>query len=93
MKPSLSDVLLRPVNQTQQSTTGFFQAVQDLQAVSLATLQRGQDHRFEMPAQLVALNRFHAFILDKLGIGVKSGPRRDETDSDLPIPQGLVLLQ
>ena len=44
----------------------------DLQAVRLAPLQGGQNHRFEMPPQLIALNRFHVFILDKLGINVKS---------------------
>jgi hypothetical protein len=61
-----------PFLEPQQSAAGFLQAVEDLQAVSLAPLQRGQDHRLEMPTQLVALNRFHVLILDKLGISVKS---------------------
>src|SRR6516164_2722911 len=50
--------------------------MQNLQSVRFAPLQRGEDHRFEMPTQLVALSLFHAFILDRLGIGIKSRPRR-----------------
>ncbi len=34
----------------------------------LPLLQIGKNHRFQVPAQFVAVDRFHAFILDRLGI-------------------------
>src|SRR6185369_2595070 len=43
---------------------------QNLQAVRLALFQCGQDHRFEMAAQFIAVNGFHAIILDRLVIKV-----------------------
>src|SRR5262249_20736507 len=60
----------RPLLEPQQPASGLLQPAQDPQAVRLAPLQRGQDHRFEMAAQLVAVDRFHPFILDRLGIDV-----------------------
>jgi hypothetical protein len=47
--------------------------------VRLALLQRGEDHGLEMPAQFVAVDRFHAIILDRLGIKV-NGVCRDSSD-------------
>ena len=39
--------------------------------MGLASLQNGEDHRFEMATQLVAADGFHADILACLGTGVK----------------------
>ena len=55
----------------QQPAAGRLQAAQDLQAMRLPPLQRGQDHGFEVATQLVAVDRFHAIILDRLGIKSK----------------------
>jgi hypothetical protein len=51
--------------------------------VSLTLLERGKDHRFEMATQFVAVDRFHAFIIDRLGITVngEGGPVARERPS------------
>jgi hypothetical protein len=51
--------------------------------VSLAPLERGKDHRFEMATQFVAVDRFHPFIIDRLGIAVngEGGPVARERPS------------
>jgi hypothetical protein len=52
--------------------------------VRLTLLQRGQDHRFEMATQFVAVDRLHAFIIDRLGITVNGDSvpvaRKDRCD-------------
>ena len=82
----------RPFLEPQQSATGFFQAVQDLEAVRLAPFQGGKDHRFKMATQFVTVDRVHAFILDRLGIRVKGALRAlAERSAKLPGPPARTL--
>ena len=58
----------RSLLEPQQTAARFLQPAQDLQAMRLAPFECGEDHCLKMAAQFVAADRFHAIILDRLGI-------------------------
>jgi hypothetical protein len=66
----------RPLFEVQQSVAGLVQPVKNFQPVRLAPFQDGEDQRFQVAAELVAMNRFHAVIIDSLGISVKRSAGR-----------------